>query len=251
MATHLVNTTLLSLKIGHQLGLRRSELMTLATGAIFHDLPKIGLKEATLNSLEHPERAGPKDRAKVAKHWLKTLNKVFMSTALSEDAMARLVVMLESQLEFSMLSLYSAAKREKGQAALSLLGRIISVCDDFDTLTWERSGKKPLAPHPAMMKLLEGGTKRHGLPMLKIFMETFGIYPTGSLVHLDSGEVAMVLDQNRSAPARPFVRVVLDANDEAVRGPALDLLENRDLNILWYADNDKIGANLAGCLKDD
>lgn len=54
LASHLVNTAVLSLLLGQRLNLGRPELMGLAISALFHDLPKAGLKAGTLNSLEHP-----------------------------------------------------------------------------------------------------------------------------------------------------------------------------------------------------
>ncbi len=247
LAAHQVNTAMLVLTLGMRLGLQRSDLMALAVAAIVHDLPKVGLKAATLNSLEHPERATPEDKAKVAAHWLNSVRNLISTGNLSEDAMGRLVVLFESQLEFTRRDLYG---KDKGgdHSAISSLGRLISVCDAFDTLTWQRPEKKALAPHLAVMHMLEKQSDRFGLPMLKLFLETVGAYPSGSAVHLESGEVALVTRQNLGLPDRPVVRVVLSPENQPVTGPEVDLKEEADKKILAHADPDKIGLNLAGCL---
>src|SRR6202012_5414939 len=86
------------------------------------------------------------------------------------------------------------------------------------------------------------------------FVKSVGIYPTGSLVRLSSGRLAVVLDQNPSALHKPRVKVffstksglpierkILDLATSASsdRIEARELLENWNfpyLNELWDAD---------------
>lgn len=253
VATHLVNTSLLSVLLGQKLEFRRRELMALATAAIFHDQPKAGLNEGTLSSLERPGKRSTKDRSKIASHWLKTARGVVQESNLTEDALGRLVVLFESQLEFSRDDLYRddlyrGKATHKGRQRLWLLSRIIAVCDAYDTLTWARPGKKTLLPHAALMRLVEAGDRRHEPALLKLFVGAVGVYPAGSAVHLEGGELAVVLRQNRGAPTRPVVRVVLDADDSPADGPVIDLTSKRKHSILGHADAAALGINLAGSL---
>lgn len=246
--THLVNVALLTLRLGMHLGLKRGELMPLATAAIFHDLPKAGLQPPTLNSLERPERAQGKDRNRVSLHWLASLRRLVLVSGLSEESMGRLLALYESQLEFSREDLYPT-KDGKAQP-LSTLAQIIRVCDAFDTLTWERPEKKALSPHRAVMTLLERGGSPERLDLLRAFMDIVGLYPPGSAVFLESGEVGVVLRATRGAPHQPVVRVVMDASNQPCTGPIVDLHVSPDKSILHEADPRALGLNLPGCLND-
>jgi len=62
--------------------------------------------------------------------------------------------------------------------------------------------------------------------MLEKFIEMLGIYPAGTVVRLDTGELALVLRPNREDSARPLVRILRDAAGNDVREKVeVDLLE--------------------------
>jgi hypothetical protein len=46
--------------------------------------------------------------------------------------------------------------------------------------------------------------------LLEVFVRLVGIYPVGSLVRLNSGELALVVKANPTDPSRPFVRLLFD-----------------------------------------
>ena len=246
--THLINVALLTLHLGMRLGLKRGDLMPLATAALFHDLPKAGLQPPTLNSLERPDRAQGKDRDRISLHWLATLRRLVLSSGLCEESMGRLLVLYESQLEFTREDLYPA---RDGQAPpRSMLTRMVTVCDAFETLTWDRPDKKTLSPHRAVMALLERGGSPDQLALLRSLLDVVGLYPPGSAVFLESGEVAVVLRATPGAPHQPVVRVVIDAANQPSAGPVVDLHVSPDKSILHEADPRALGLNLAGCLND-
>jgi len=62
--------------------------------------------------------------------------------------------------------------------------------------------------------------------MVEQFIQCIGIYPTGTLVELSTGEVGIVLAQNRVRRLRPKVMLVLDKNKIAYGfNPTMDLIE--------------------------
>jgi hypothetical protein len=64
-------------------------------------------------------------------------------------------------------------------------------------------------------------------------IQALGIYPTGTLVELSSGEVGAVIAQNRLRRLRPKIMVVLDADKRPYpHFPIIDLI---------HATEDKMG----------
>jgi len=88
---------------------------------------------------------------------------------------------------------------------LSDLGRMAAICNAYDELVNDVSGHGGLDPAAAMAQML-ADTGAYDPAMLKAFVCAVGVYPVGSIVLLQSGRFAMVVDQNAEDPALPTVR---------------------------------------------
>jgi HD-GYP domain-containing protein (c-di-GMP phosphodiesterase class II) len=251
LSTHLVNTTVLTLLLGQRLNLGRPELMSLAMAALFHDLPKAGLKDSTLNSLEHPQMIPAEERPRVELHWLSTMERMVSLGGLSDEMLARLVVLYESQLEFSRADLYGTLAASEGERALppqALFSQIITLCNLFDTLTWARQGKETVTSHRAMVALLGQAGAQFDPALAALLVQTVGLYPTGTAVLLSSGEIAVVTGQGDD-PERPGVRVVVAPDGAVADGPDLDLNQNPDTRVLWPVKAGPLEINTVNCLR--
>lgn len=88
---------------------------------------------------------------------------------------------------------------------ISLLARMGAVCDVYDAVTSDRPYKAGWDPAHALSQMATW--KGHFDPMVfQSFVRSVGIYPTGSLVRMKSGRLAVVLDQNPSALTKPRVK---------------------------------------------
>ena len=59
------------------------------------------------------------------------------------------------------------------------------------------------------------------------FIQTIGIYPIGSIVELNSGEVAIVVEQRKERRLKPKLLVILDADKKFYQDKfVLDLLDD-------------------------
>jgi len=226
LSTHLVNTSLLSLALGRRLGLARRDLVGLATAALFHDLPKAGLSAPTLNNMERAAALGQEDRKRIGLHWLNQLRAMVRGGGFREEALARLVVAYEAQLEFSRDDLYGDGE---GNQEPTFFSRVVALCDRYDTLTWRRPGKRTLTPHDAVLAVLaqkEGAAADPGIKAL--FLQTVGLYPTGSLVQLNTGEMAMVVEQPPESGDlfKPALALVVDRKAHPVEGARFELADD-------------------------
>ncbi len=89
---------------------------------------------------------------------------------------------------------------------ISLLARMGAVCDVYDAITSTRPYKTAWDPAGSIQRMAQW-TGQFDPAVFKAFVMCVGIYPVGSLVKLESGRLAVVLDLNPHNLAAPVVRV--------------------------------------------
>jgi HD-GYP domain-containing protein (c-di-GMP phosphodiesterase class II) len=113
---------------------------------------------------------------------------------------------------------------------IGLFGSIAAIADTFDALTSVRPYAEPLSPSAALGYLYrERGTGYHA-ELVEQFIQCIGVFPVGSVVELNSGEIGIVLTQNLVRRLRPRVMIVLDASGSPMRPhKILDLDKDPDV----------------------
>ena len=98
--------------------------------------------------------------------------------------------------------------------------------DVYDAVTSDRVYHKGMPSHQALQKIYEWAKTDFYPVYVQRFIQCVGIYPVGSVVRLDTGEVGIVCRQNHVELLRPWVRVVRGAGGEPLPHPVdVDLTE--------------------------
>lgn len=89
---------------------------------------------------------------------------------------------------------------------LSLFARMGAVCDVYDALTSNRCYKNGWAPAEAIRKMAEWRNGHFDERIFQAFVKTIGIYPSGTLVRLKSGRLAIVIKRTGKSLLTPVVK---------------------------------------------
>lgn len=199
---HAISCCALAAAFGRHLGFPANILHELSTGALLMDIGKAVLPDSLLM------RAGPLDDAEWAtvRTHVATGLKVVADSGITSEAV-RSVVATHHEREDG-----SGYPNHLVGTHIPLFGRIAGIVDAFDAMTNDRPYRKALAQHQALQALYLSRNTLFQAELVEQFMSCLGVYPTGSLVELNTGEVAVVMAQNQARRLRPRIMVLTTAD---------------------------------------
>ena len=118
---------------------------------------------------------------------------------------------------------------------ISLYGRMGAIVDVYDAITSDRVYHKGKPPTEALRKLLEWSANHFEPRLVKAFIRSVGIYPTGALVRLESKRLAVVQAQHDDKPMQPTVKLIFHTAGHYLQPDDIDLRRSQD-RIVGYED---------------
>jgi HD-GYP domain-containing protein (c-di-GMP phosphodiesterase class II) len=218
---HSVNVSIYSLAIGRHLGFSKEMLTELGLTALFHDFGKSKIPKEILNK---PAALDQAEWVLMKKHSLMGVETVLNLKQLGEINPKMVIGIFDHHLKYDLSGYPRLFQKKK----VSLFGRILQITDAYDAMTTPRVYKKdPYTLDQTLAIMLKDSGGHFDPTLLKIFIALVGVYPVGSLVLLDSGELGIVSKPNPDPKWIERPQVILLSRDGKEEGThkVVDLTE--------------------------
>ena len=216
---HSVAVCALMISLGRRLGLSGEELHQVGMAGLLHDVGKMAMP---LDILNKPGKLTDAEFSIMKSHpvqgW-EMLRKAQFVESISLDVCLHHHEKMDG----------SGYPERLSGTAISLHARMGAVCDVYDAITSERPYKHGWDPAEAIKRMTEWRTSHFDDSVFQAFVKTIGIYPTGSMVRLKSGRLAVIVDQSAISLLTPQVKVFFSTKSNApIKMEVIDLSRSQD-----------------------
>jgi HD-GYP domain-containing protein (c-di-GMP phosphodiesterase class II) len=204
--THCVNVSIFSVIIGQRLGFDRLQLYELGLGALFHD---IGKQRLDVDVINKPGGLTDEEWQHLKEHPTEGLLLLFDMHGFADMPYRQMLMAYEHHMKVDLTG-YPPNRRSREP---TLFSRIVAVADAFDAGTSVRSYQhKPWPPDAVLQEMRDNPQRGFDTLIVKVLITATGVYPVGTLVILDTHELAVVAQVNHDPQLlhRPVVKVISD-----------------------------------------
>lgn len=218
---HSLNVSIYAIMLGTALGYTYDQLRVLGLGAMLHDIGKTLVPQEILLK---PDKLTEEEMRIMRRH--------------PEDGFR----MLKDNPNIPLIAAHCALQHHerldgsgypRGMKGDEIhdYAKLLGIVDTFDAMTTHRVYKPAALPHEAVEVLYAGAGRLYDAHMIQLFRDRVAIYPPGTTVELNTGEIGIVVDINASLPHRPVVRIITDENGQELKEP-YEIDMSKKLNIV-------------------
>lgn len=212
--SHSISICVLSTLVALKLGLDKESVHDIGVGCLLHDF---GLRYLMIEYQdEEVESLSPKELVEYKKHPVYAYSALKNENWLSKKS-KEIILCHHERLNGSGYPLHATE--------ISIETKIVGVCDFFDEMICG-IGCRRMKIYEAVEYLKSNRNLLFDSSVVNALLEFTAVYPTGSIIMTNEGEVAIVIRQNKNFPERPVIQISRDANGKAVEGEKIiDLIQ--------------------------
>jgi HD-GYP domain-containing protein (c-di-GMP phosphodiesterase class II) len=203
---HSLASSMWALVFGRHLGLDRGSLQAIGLGGLLLDVGKTKLPKELL---QKKDALTDVEQMHVQNH----VNFGLEIICEADSVDKRVLDMVATHHER-----FDGSGYPKGLRAsqIPVFGRIGGIVDSYAAMTSNRPYAKAMSTYDAMREFKSLSDKSYQAELVEQFIQAIGIFPAGTLVELNTGEIGVVLKEHRDSRLRPEVAIILDANKQTL-----------------------------------
>ncbi len=212
---HGIDVAIHLLAFGRHLGFPKPTLQSLGLSGLMQDIGKLRLREELLKK---PGKLSAAEFDEMRSHVHHSLEILRATNDIPVEVLST-VAQHHERLDGS------GYPGRLGGDQIHTHGAMAGIVDSFEALSSDRPYAPAMSTHQALQQLnrWKGSVFHEGL--VEQFIQCVGIFPVGSLVELNTGEVAVVTGQNKIRRLKPRLMLLLDASKHPYKYPImLDLI---------------------------
>lgn len=214
--SHSVRSAVWAILFGRHIGLAKQDLDVLALGVLLKDVGKINLRKELLTTDDRSTQQQAEYESFIDRG-VDILRKL-------PGVEARVIAVVKTHCE--RINGSGFPQHLRGDK-IPLLGKVAGIVTFYDEFTNPRGALHPIAPSQAVARLYEVRGLEFQEDLVVEFIRAIGLYPTGTLVELTTGEVGVIVEQNFERRLKPKVMLLLDAFKQPLaKRQLLDLAED-------------------------
>ncbi|HEY9030292.1 MAG TPA: HD-GYP domain-containing protein [Kangiella sp.] len=210
---HCVRVGILAIAFGKHLQLPRENLEVLGMCGMLHDVGKMKVPQDILNK---PASLSPEEFDEVKKHTILGYDFLKQHGGVDEQICA------VARNHHERMNGEGYPRNVESQL-LSLYDRMIAIVDSYDAMTSDRCYHKGIPASQALSVLYKEQTNHYDAELVQQFIHMVGIYPVGSLVEMNNGQLALILSVNEEHKLEPVVELLTDPEGIRIQPIASDL----------------------------
>jgi HD-GYP domain-containing protein (c-di-GMP phosphodiesterase class II) len=214
---HGLNVAVFLLSFGRHLGLPKGLLEILGTAGLMQDLGKLRLPSALLEK-RTPLTAAERD---ILNTHVTHSVEILQASQNVSPVLIEIVAQHHERFDGS-----GYPKGIRGDE-ISMLGAMAGIVDTYAAMTNARPYREPALPQEVLQQLYGWRGTSFNPELVEKFIQCIGIFPVGSLVELNTREVAIVMAHSQVRRLKPRLMLILDHNQQPYSTPiVLELINN-------------------------
>jgi putative nucleotidyltransferase with HDIG domain len=223
---HSLQTAVLAMGLGRDLGLDEYQLLRLGTGAILHDIGKARIPEEIVRKpgvFTSEEYEVMKTHARLGWQMVMAYETIMPTSA---------IVVLQHHERLDGSGYPSGLEG----ARLHLHSRIAAVADVFDAMRADQSYRPRLNPADIVRELEWEAEERLDRTIVAVLLRRWAVVSQGEIVRLSDGSLAVVEGHNPGNPLKPRVILMADPEAQPLLPTSCNLAET-DLSVTAVLDD--------------
>ncbi|MBT3346576.1 MAG: HD domain-containing protein [Gemmatimonadetes bacterium] len=217
------NVAIMAMRLGR--GVHFDERRNLALGlcGLMHDLGMLTVPEEVLSA----NRLSPEQLKSLRQHPVES-QRIVRTFGKAFDWIAKVVVQVHERHDGSGYPMGLVGEE------IHEFARIIGLVDTYEAMAQPRADRQARVVYNALKEIIDQRNSLFERSLIKALIDIVSIFPLGSLVKLNNGEIGRVVGTSRLHPTRPTVDILVDPRGR--RLPEARLLNLQDEPMLYIVD---------------